>query len=107
MCISVQRNLFPFSSGEIGYYHIQYLYAWAKRPLAERIGLLHEPIGITMITGAKSWLNNSLTGKWIQQQRPKSYFAAHEVMEAGHHLYAERSEEFNHLMKSVCAGVDA
>eukprot|EP00731_Ephydatia_muelleri_P030259 Em0021g782a len=84
-----------------------YLFAWSKRPLVKRIGLLHDPIGITMITGATSWLNNSLTGQWIQQQRPESHFAAHEIVDAGHHVYAERSEEFNTLMTSVCAGVDA
>eukprot|EP00731_Ephydatia_muelleri_P028863 Em0020g507a len=92
-------------SGEAGYYHMQYLYGWAKCPILPRIDQLRDSIGITLIKGSHSWLDNEHTIDHIQLKRPAAYFASHTV-HAGHHLYAEKNISFNILVKSTCVIID-
>lgn len=104
--ISCHSNQFIlFISGEVGYYHMQYLYGWAKCPILPRINQLHDSIGLTLIKGSYSWLDNEHTGDHIQLKRPASYLALHTI-HAGHHLYAQKNSTFNILVSSMCDIVD-
>ena len=70
-------------------------------------------IPLTVITGAKSWVDvvnasQGRTADLIKGARPEgSYVGVEQVADAGHHLHAQRPEEFNKIVKEVLARVDA
>ena len=79
---------------------------WAKRPMIKRIGPDLDPsIPLTLIYGARSWMDNS-TGEKIRELRPHSYLCIHYVRRAGHHVHADQPEAFNSVVKEVCFLVD-
>lgn len=71
-------------------------------------------IPITVISGAKSWVDainrNRLgrTADLIKEARPEgTYVGVELVADAGHHIHAEKPQEFNRIVKEVLARVDA
>ena len=70
-------------------------------------------VPITVICGARSWLDavNSgrlgRTGDLIREARPQGAYVGVEVMEgARHHLHAEKPHEFNHIVREALDTVE-
>lgn len=47
-------------------------YGWAKRPMLQRIGLIHSDIPITVIYGSRSSIDGH-SGNSIKEMRPNSH----------------------------------
>ena len=90
---------------------MQFLFGWAQRPMLSRLKSQLDPsVPITVICGAKSWVNRSHRGnaaELIKEARPKAAYTAVEILpEARHHLHAEQPQEFNRIVKEMLDAVD-
>ena len=100
--------------GEEAFYHMQYYFGWARNPMLSRLTSdLHPSVPITVISGARSWLDAvnrdrlDKTANLIKRARPEGAYVGVEVLEgAGHHLHAEQPQEFNQLVQEVLTKVD-
>ena len=68
---------------------------------------------ITIISGERSWVDainrqrHGRTGDLVRGARPAGAYVGVEVVSgAGHHVHAERPQEFNRIVKEVLARVD-
>ncbi|XP_063056361.1 (Lyso)-N-acylphosphatidylethanolamine lipase-like [Engraulis encrasicolus] len=77
---------------------------WAKRPMLERVHLLPPGLPVTLVFGARSWMD-SATGNEVAKQRPSSYTHTVVVKEASHHVYADQPAEFNRVVQHICDSV--
>lgn len=76
-------------------------FGWAKSPIMNRIHELEKEIPITFLYGSRSWVDNA-NGETIKSLRPKSFVNVEIIKNAGHHVYADRAEEFNELVVKAC-----
>uniref|UniRef100_A0A4W4H4N3 Abhydrolase domain containing 4, N-acyl phospholipase B n=1 Tax=Electrophorus electricus TaxID=8005 RepID=A0A4W4H4N3_ELEEL len=81
-------------SGEVGFRAMSEFLGWAKRPMVQRVNLLAPSMPVTMLYGARSWVDSS-TGNHVAL-----------IDEASHHVYADQPEEFNHVVVNICNTVD-
>ena len=95
-----------FYSGEDAFYYLQIPVAWAKRPMLKRIDSELDPsIPISFIYGNRSWMDPS-SGEKIRELRTQSYVRVYRIPRAGHHVHADRPEEFNQAVNNVLKIVD-
>jgi pimeloyl-ACP methyl ester carboxylesterase len=74
---------------------------WARYPIGERMKEnFPSQIPVTFIYGDKSWMNNSY-GIIIKESR-NSYTHIEYVENAGHHVYADNSNDFNKYVNNAC-----
>ena len=73
--------------------------------MLKRIGNLDQQIPITMIYGARSWMDSS-QGQSVKESRPYSYVDVQLIRGGGHHVYADRPTEFNESVEKICQMVD-
>ena len=98
--------------GEEAFYHMQYYYGWAQKPMLSRLSQLNHNIPITVIAGSNSWMNfttfqDDRTPEQIAAARPTNSFVdVHYVNEAGHHVHAQQPDQFNRIVNSVFKSVD-
>lgn len=59
-------------SGESAFHAMMSGYGWAKNPMVRRIHKLHDDVPITLVYGARSWVDNS-AGEIIKDKRIGSY----------------------------------
>ncbi|CAG9804311.1 unnamed protein product [Chironomus riparius] len=88
-------------SGESAFHSLMSGFGWAKNPMMNRIHEMDESIPITLIYGSKSWVDNA-SGDIIKKTRPNSYVKSYIINQAGHHVYADRPEEFNSIIVETC-----
>ncbi|XP_070504564.1 1-acylglycerol-3-phosphate O-acyltransferase ABHD5-like isoform X2 [Chironomus tepperi] len=88
-------------SGESAFHSLMSGFGWAKHPMINRIHEMDENIPITLIYGSRSWVDNA-SGDIIKKTRPNSYVKSHIINQAGHHVYADRPEEFNSIIVETC-----
>lgn len=94
-------------SGENAYFHLQVPFAWARRPLLERIGTELDPdIPLSLLYGMRSWMDCK-SGEKVQELRPNSHVTIRHIRRAGHHIHAEQPEIFNKVINGVCSLVDS
>ena len=77
---------------------------WCRNPVLDRIGRLPSTVGVSVIYGAKSWMDFR-TGVMIQEACRKGNGAkveCHVLPNAGHHVYADQSRLFNELLNEIC-----
>lgn len=67
---------------------------------------LDSSVPMTLIYGARSWMDNS-SGEKVREHRSKSYVDIHYIKRAGHHVHADQPAEFNTTVNQVCSIVDA
>ncbi|XP_048108460.1 (Lyso)-N-acylphosphatidylethanolamine lipase-like isoform X2 [Alosa alosa] len=91
-------------SGEVGFRIMSESMLWAKRPMLDRVHLLPAGLPVTLIYGARSWMD-SKTGNEVAKRRPTSYTQTVVVKGASHHVYADQPEEFNRVVQSICDSV--
>ena len=93
-------------SGEDAFYHLQIPVAWAKRPMLNRIDPELDPsVPISFIYGNRSWMDPS-TGEKVRELRTLSYVRVYRIARAGHHVHADKPEEFNQAVNNVLKIVD-
>ncbi|XP_044740150.1 (Lyso)-N-acylphosphatidylethanolamine lipase isoform X2 [Chrysoperla carnea] len=88
-------------TGESAFHAMMSGFGWAKHPMVKRIDKLREDIPITLIYGARSWVDNS-AGEIIKSKRINSYVNIQVITGAGHHVYADRPEVFNKHVIDAC-----
>ena len=59
-------------SGEVGFRALTESMAWAKRPMLQRVHLLPPSLPVTMLYGARSWVD-SASGDRVAQIRKESH----------------------------------
>ncbi|KAI4896051.1 hypothetical protein NFI96_015042 [Prochilodus magdalenae] len=91
--------------GEVAFRAMSNSLLWAKRPMLDRIHLLPPDLPVTLVYGGQSWMD-SRTGERVAQLRPNSYTRTVVVEGAPHHLYADKFEAFNAVVRSICDAVD-
>lgn len=90
-------------TGESAFHSMMSGFGWAKNPMIKRIHEIRREVPITLLYGSRSWVDSS-GGDLIQKMRPNSYVRTHIINQAGHHIYADRAEEFNRLVVETCNG---
>jgi abhydrolase domain-containing protein 5 len=92
-------------SGEGAFHAMQARFGWAKNPMLNRIHLLDPSVPLTMVYGSKSWVS-VVPEEVIREKRPDPYVRVETIVGAGHHVYADRDEEFNKIVFEACRLVD-
>ncbi|XP_030639114.1 1-acylglycerol-3-phosphate O-acyltransferase ABHD5, partial [Chanos chanos] len=92
-------------SGETAFKNMTIPYGWAKRPMLQRIGLLHRDIPIAVIYGSRSSIDGQ-SGNAIREMRQDSHVEITAIRGAGHYVYADQPEDFNQKVLQVCETVE-
>ncbi|XP_049439155.1 1-acylglycerol-3-phosphate O-acyltransferase ABHD5 [Epinephelus fuscoguttatus] len=92
-------------SGETAFKNMTIPYGWAMRPMLQRMDQLQPKIPITIIYGSRSSIDSN-SGSTIKQMRPHSHVEIVTVRGAGHYVYADQPEDFNHRVVQVLDKVD-
>ncbi|XP_037533119.1 1-acylglycerol-3-phosphate O-acyltransferase ABHD5 [Nematolebias whitei] len=92
-------------SGETAFKNMTGSCGWAKRPMLQRMDQLQSDIPITIIYGSRSSIDSN-SGSTIQEMRPNSYVDIITIRGAGHYVYADQPEDFNHKVLQACEKVD-
>ncbi|KHN75073.1 Abhydrolase domain-containing protein 4 [Toxocara canis] len=93
-------------SGEVAFSSMSYAFGWARRPMIDRIAALSQDVPLTFIYGSKSWVDSG-SGVEVQQQRPNAYVDVQVIRGAGHHVYADRTDAFNDVLRRITEMIDA
>lgn len=88
-------------TGESAFHSMMQGFGWAKNPMIKRIHEMRDDVPLTLIYGSKSWVDSS-SGDIIKQSRPNSYTKSYVINKCGHHVYADRPEEFNSIVVKTC-----
>ncbi|XP_034552793.1 1-acylglycerol-3-phosphate O-acyltransferase ABHD5 isoform X1 [Notolabrus celidotus] len=92
-------------SGETAFKSMTVPYGWAKRPMLQRMDKLQSEIPITIIYGSRSSIDSN-SGSTIKEMRPSSHVEIITIRGAGHYVYADQPEDFNHRVVQVCEKFD-
>ncbi|XP_015251345.1 (Lyso)-N-acylphosphatidylethanolamine lipase isoform X2 [Cyprinodon tularosa] len=92
-------------SGEVGFRAMSETLGWAKRPMLQRVNLLSPSMPVTMLYGARSWVDSS-SGDRAAEIRCKAYTKVLLIDNASHHVYADEPEVFNKVVENICKSVD-
>ncbi|CAD5117875.1 unnamed protein product [Dimorphilus gyrociliatus] len=93
-------------SGESAFKAMTMSFGWAKNPMLSRIHKLSEKVPMTMIYGSRSWISDSSgweAKRRRQEENENCFVDVHIIKNAGHHVYANQSEEFNNLINKICS----
>jgi len=88
-------------SGETAFRSLSIPYGWAKYPMIHRVKEIDSKIPMTVLYGSRSWMDSS-SGYNIKYLRDKSYVDVQIIKGAGHHIYADRPDEFNMCVNNIC-----
>ncbi|XP_041961663.1 1-acylglycerol-3-phosphate O-acyltransferase ABHD5 isoform X1 [Alosa sapidissima] len=88
-------------SGETAFKNMTIPYGWAKRPMLQRIGLIHADIPMTIIYGSRSSIDG-YSGNSIKELRPDSHVEIIAIRGAGHYVFADQPDDFNQSVLQVC-----
>ncbi|CAG2176195.1 unnamed protein product, partial [Oppiella nova] len=93
-------NAQPVPSGERAFKTLSTGFGWAKSPMLDRIPELHPAINVTFIYGSRSWVDRQpgFQTKYMLGDR----VAVEVIQGSGHHVYADKHQEFNDLVANVC-----
>lgn len=88
--------------GEDAFQMLKIPFAWAKLPLLERFGELHENLPVSFLIGDRTWLPESQKSV-LELQRTfldrKIYL--YMVEKAGHHVMLDNDLQFNMIMEAI------
>lgn len=93
-------------SGEAAFKAMTDEAGWARHPMMYRLNSLDWRLPITFVYGSRSWINRQ-PGLQIKYSRLNSYVDVQVVEGAGHHVYADKPEEFNNMINSICDSLDS
>lgn len=92
-------------AGEIAFKTLALPTGWAKNPMIQRIDKLHPSIDLSFIYGERSWIDRQ-PGIQIKQLCTERSVEVHVIHGAGHHVYADKLEDFNRLVNKACRDAD-
>ncbi|XP_028281073.1 1-acylglycerol-3-phosphate O-acyltransferase ABHD5 [Parambassis ranga] len=92
-------------SGETAFKNMTSPTGWAKRPMLHRLDRLQPDVPITIIYGSRSSIDSN-SGSTIKDRRPHSNVDIITIRGAGHYVYADQPEDFNHRVLQVCDTVE-
>ncbi|KAM6920466.1 (Lyso)-N-acylphosphatidylethanolamine lipase isoform 1-T1 [Lycodopsis pacificus] len=92
-------------SGEVGFRAMAESLGWAKRPMLQRVHQLPPSMPLTMLYGARSWVESS-SGDSVVQIRNQTLTRVILIDDASHHVYADQPEEFNRVVEKICNSVN-
>lgn len=98
-------NVQPFASGEQAFKALCTPCGWAKYPIIHRIRELHSAIRVNFIFGSRSWIDRQPAFQ-IKYLLGDDRVAVSVIQGAGHHVYADRTTEFNRLLCETLDHVD-
>ncbi|XP_072942593.1 1-acylglycerol-3-phosphate O-acyltransferase ABHD5 isoform X2 [Epargyreus clarus] len=93
-------------SGESAFHTLMSGFGWAKNPMVRRVGQLDPALPVTVLFGARSWVDNS-TGQLLVENRHSAKTYVQVINGAGHHVYLDKPEIFNKFVNDACAQADA
>ncbi|MEQ2259454.1 1-acylglycerol-3-phosphate O-acyltransferase abhd5 [Xenotaenia resolanae] len=91
-------------SGETAFKSMTGSCGWAKRPMLDRLDQLHPDIPISIIYGSRSCID-SISASSIKEMRTNSHVEIITIRGAGHYVYADQPDDFNHKVLQVCENV--
>ncbi|EDV25477.1 expressed hypothetical protein [Trichoplax adhaerens] len=92
-------------SGESAFKSMTAAFGWSKDPMIKRVDQIRDDVPITMMYGARSWIDYE-TGYVVQKIRSKSFVDVALIPGAGHHVYADRPDLFNEAVFQCCNSAD-
>lgn len=93
-------------TGEACFHAMMASFGWAKYPMLHRISALRSDVPLTFIYGARSWVDRH-PGQIIKENRKESSVEMHVIGGAGHHVYADKKDEFHRLVLAACQSADS
>uniref|UniRef100_A0A3Q2P302 1-acylglycerol-3-phosphate O-acyltransferase ABHD5 n=1 Tax=Fundulus heteroclitus TaxID=8078 RepID=A0A3Q2P302_FUNHE len=92
-------------SGETAFKSMTDSCGWAKRPMLQRLDQLPPTIPISIIYGSRSSIDSDSASS-IKEMRTNSHVEIITIRGAGHYVYADQPDDFNHKVLQVCEKVD-
>jgi len=89
-------------SGEVAFHRLCVGFGWARHPMGTqcRLETLRPELAITLVHGSRSWVDRD-PGFRVQYHRPESHVSVEVIQGAGHHVYADRPERFNAVLRNL------
>lgn len=91
-------------SGELAFKALTIPYGWPKNPLIHNMAELDPSVGLTFIYGGRSWIETS-PGESLRELLGPERVSVNIIQGSGHHVYADKYNEFNELVQEICARV--
>ncbi|XP_062843516.1 (Lyso)-N-acylphosphatidylethanolamine lipase [Trichomycterus rosablanca] len=88
-------------SGEVGFRAMCESLGWAKKPMIKRVNLLPPSMPITLVYGARSWVDSN-SGTHVANIRGQSPTQVVLIDDASHHVYADQPDKFNQVVENIC-----
>ncbi|XP_037537512.1 (Lyso)-N-acylphosphatidylethanolamine lipase isoform X2 [Nematolebias whitei] len=92
-------------SGEVGFRAMSETLGWAKRPMLQRVHLLPPSMPVSMLYGARSWVDSS-SGDRVTEIRGQAHTRVLLINHASHNVHADEPEQFNQVVEEICQSVD-
>lgn len=90
------------ASGESAFKALALPYGWPKNPLIHRLlDNLDESVTLTFLYGSRSWIEKS-PGEFLKGCMKPNRVSVSILQGSGHHVYADKFNEFNELVKEAC-----
>lgn len=77
---------------------------WAKNPMLSRMPDLRADVPITLLYGARSWIDQN---SWDLLKQARDSVKVQAINGAGHHVFADKPEIFNNYVNDACFACDA
>lgn len=77
---------------------------WAKNPMLKRMDRLRPDISITLLYGSRSWIQQE---NWSLLKETRNSVNVQAVNGAGHHVFADKPEQFNAFVNEACFLADS
>lgn len=91
------------ATGESAFKALALPFGWPKYPLIHRLLDLEESVSLTFIYGSRSWIEKT-PGEFLRGCMPNRV-TVNIIQGSGHHVYADKYNEFNDLVKEACMKV--
>jgi len=93
-------------TGESAFHAMMHGFGWARHPMLRRMHSVRHDIPITLLYGSRSWIDKS---SWdlLKAARESNYVNVQVVTGAGHHIFADKPEQFNRFVNEACALSDS
>ncbi|KAK6174529.1 hypothetical protein SNE40_017787 [Patella caerulea] len=92
-------------SGEAAFKTMTIPFGWAKFPMINRMTDIPSHLPLTFIYGSRSWIDRSV-GNRVKYIRNDSQVDIQIIQGAGHHVYADKPQIFDRIVKKICDTVD-
>lgn len=88
-------------SGEAGFRAISEYFGFAKNPMIHRINKVSDNIPIWFVYGSRSWVDSEAGFTSITLRQNSVSTSVKLITGAGHHVYADKPNEFNEYVKYI------